>query len=504
MAALSLAACPLSAQAADAPACKYTQLAKLPLQYSGPALQVTTVGSIDHTPATMLVDTGAWQSVLTRTGTERRNMSLRPTGHYVRGVGGAALLYETRVKEFSTGISTGRDGYMPVLTDFGSPPAYDAIVGAPFLLQADLEISLATKELRFFRPSNCQDSFLAYWSDDALVVPFQMGFDSAQPHFTVTVNGTKMTAIIDTGAATTSITLRAAKRAGLRLDAPGVTRSGVTYGVGQRRVPKWHTNFASFEIGEETVRNAEVAVIDYESDTDVLLGNDFLRSHRVLFAMSQKKLYLSYLGGEPFGQRRTLEPWVVAEADAGNADAQMALANLYLQGTLVAKDAVRGKALMEQAASGGNAYANIATGREMVQRGLAAEGAARIRTGLDKLPSDRVGALWLYLARLRSGQPELATSELKNHFARNRDDEWPGPIASFYLGKISADALLKQAVADQAGAHQRTCQSLVAMAEWHAARGEKEPSAALRARLKTQCPSPQPVAASAAQAAAAP
>ncbi|WP_231647707.1 retropepsin-like aspartic protease family protein, partial [Staphylococcus haemolyticus] len=153
-----------------------------------------------------------------------------------------------------------------------------------------------------------------------------------------------MTAMIDTGAATSSVTLRAAKRAGLQLDAPGVTRAGVAYGVGERRAPKWRTNFASFEIGEETVRNAEIAVVDYESDVDVLLGNDFLRSHRVLFAMSQKKLYLSYLGGEPFGQRRTLEPWVVAEADAGNADAQMALANLYLQGKLVAKDAARGQA----------------------------------------------------------------------------------------------------------------------------------------------------------------
>lgn len=493
LAVLTLSACALPAIAADA--CKYVQLAKLPLQYTGLALQVTTSGSIDHVPATLLVDTGAWQSVLTRTGTERRNMTLRATGRYARGVGGAAQLYEARVKEFSTGISTGNNGTMPVLTDFGSPPAYDAIIGAPFLFQADVEISLATKELRFFRPTNCQDSFLAYWSEDAVVIPFNMGFNSAQPHFTVTINGTKMTAMIDTGAATSSVTLRAAKRAGLRLDAPGVTRAGVAYGVGERRAPQWRTNFASFEIGEETVRNAEIAVVDYESDVDVLLGNDFLRSHRVLFAMSQKKLYLSYLGGEPFGQRRTLEPWVVAEADAGNADAQMALANLYLQGKLVAKDAARGQALMEQAAKGGNPYANIMSGRQMAQRGLAAEGAARIRAGLDKLPSNRGAALWLYLARLQAGQPELAARELTEHFARNQEGEWPGPIASFYLGKISAEALLKEAAANGASAHPRTCLALVAMSEWHEARGEKELSAALTARVKTQCPAPQPVAA---------
>lgn len=480
-----------AADATDPPACKYVQVAKLPLQYTGPALQVTTVGSIDNTPAIMLVDTGAWQTVLTRTGTERRDMFLRNTGKHARGVGGIARIYETRVKEFSTGVTASGRGYMQVLTDFGSPPAYDAIIGAPFLLQSDLEISLATKEMKFFRPFDCKNHFLAYWSPEAIVLPFEYGSDSSpNPRFTVMINGVKMVAIIDTGAATTAITLRAAKRAGLRLDAPGVTRMGVAYGVGDHKAARWRTSFDTFQIGDETVRNAEVSVIDYDNDIDVLLGDDFLRSHRVLFAMSQKKIYLSYLGGEPFGQRRKLEPWITAEAEAGNADAQMALADIHMRGRLVPKDAVRGAALLEQAASGGNPAANILTGRRMMQRGLVPEAATRLRAGLDKLPSNRSAALWLYLARLRTGQPELAATELKANFARNEDDEWPGPIADFYLGKINAQALLKAAAGDNASARTRTCHALAAMAEWQGARGEKEESQALGLRLKEGCAAP--------------
>jgi hypothetical protein len=34
---------------------------------------------------------------------------------------------------------------------------------------------------------------------------------------------------------------------------------------------------------------------------DMLLGADFLRSHRVLLAMSQRRLYFSYVGGRVFG-----------------------------------------------------------------------------------------------------------------------------------------------------------------------------------------------------------
>lgn len=340
--------------------------------------------------------------------------------------------------------------------------------------------------MKFFRPVDCKNAFLAYWSRDAVVVPFESGSNGKNPHLQVMVNGVKMTAIIDSGAGASSITLRAAKRAGLKLDAPGVTRAGVAHGVGDRKAARWRTSFDTFQIGDEIVRNAELGVADYElGQIDMLLGADFLRAHRVLFAMSQKKLYLSYLGGEPFGQRCTLEPWIVAEADAGNADAQMTLAGVYLNGTLVPKDGARGSALLEKAAGGGNAYALIATGRSMMLRGLVSEGATRLRAGLDKLPSHYNAALWLYLARLRTGQPELAATELKAQFARN-DDDWPGPIADFYLGKINAEALLKEAADDRARARNRTCLALAAMGEWHGARGEKEQSATLAARLRVR------------------
>jgi predicted aspartyl protease len=504
-AALTLSACAaLSNPSAAAPnPCKYVEVAKLPLQYSGPSLEVTTVGSINGTPATMLVDTGASQTALTRTGTERLGLTLHMTGKYSEGVGGYSRIYEARVSEFSSGIAAPAKGYMRVLSDFAVPPAFDAILGASFLMQADLEISLATKEMKFFRPVDCKDAFLAYWSPDAVVVPFESGSNGRNPYLKVMVNGVKMTAIIDSGAGATSITLRAAKRAGLKLDAPGVTRAGEAHGIGDRKAPRWRTNFDTFQIGDEIVRNAELGVADYDlGEVDMLIGDDFLRSHRVLFAMSQKKVYLSYLGGEPFGQRRTLEPWIVSEADGGNADAQMSLAGLYLSGRLVEKDTARGTALMEKAAAGGNAYANISTGRGMMARGQFADAAVRLRAGLDKLPSHYNAALWLYLARLRTGQAELAATELKANFARN-DDEWPGPIADFYLGKINAEALLKEAADERAAARTRTCQALAAMAEWHGARGEKEQSTALAARIKLECAAPQPRPAPAVNAAVA-
>ena len=62
-------------------------------------------------------------------------------------------------------------------------------------------IALAEKELRFFRPSNCDDSHLGYWSENAYAVPMTGHFgESRNQTFEVELNGVKLEAIIDSGA----------------------------------------------------------------------------------------------------------------------------------------------------------------------------------------------------------------------------------------------------------------------------------------------------------------
>jgi len=477
------------AQAADAPRCQYVQIARLPLRYTGPSLMLTIEGRINGAPAEMLVDTGAYATFLTRTGTDRFGLSLSSTGQVAYGIGGIASIYKTRVDEFSAGPARAAKGYLPVLTDFGFTPSFDAILGAPFLLQADLEISLASKELGFFRPHDCKDGFLAYWDPAAVVVPFERGSKrGSNPAFSVLVNGVELRAIIDSGAATTAISLAAAKRAGLRIDAPEVKRIGHSVGLGDKKAATWHAVFPTLEIGAEKISNAYVAVVDkHGTDTELLLGADFLRAHRVLFAMSQQKLYLSYLGGDPFSQRRTIEPWMREEAEAGNADAQMALSRAYRNGDKVDKDPALAAAWLDKAVQNGSPAANIARGRELMLAGQAAEGAAHLRTGLDKLPSNRSAALWLHLARLRMGRAELARSELISAFEKSDDDEWPRPIADYYLGKITAAKLLAEAADARAGAARARCDAFKAMAEWHAARGEQATADGFTAQATGPC-----------------
>lgn len=486
------AACALLPLAHAAQACTYTPIGKLPLRYSGTGLEITTEGSINGTPAALLVDTGAYATALTRTGTERRGIRLYPTGRRAQGFGGTSPIYASIANEFIVGpVRAGRSN-MPVIGSFGDTPSYDGILGAPFLFQTDVEISLATKQLTFFVPDRCGDTWLGYWGKDVQAVPLRRHDQHhMNPKFFVRINGKELEAMIDTGAFASMITADAAKRAGIALDGPGVTRGSDIGGIGDYAAQRWHVT-TTFQIGEETVQNAEMGVENSGLNmADVVLGADFLRSHRVLFALSQNKLYFSYVGGEPFGQRRKLEPWMVAEAEGGNADAQFTLARAYRSGKLVEKDGERAQEWLEKAAKGGSGHANLSTGHALLAQRDYAGAAARLRTALDKLPAERHGALWLYLARVRAGQLDLAKSELAAIFARTASDEWPKPVGEFYLGQLSADKLLAEAGGAGSEGQERRCAALAAMGDWYRAHARPEQEKAIDAQIAASCTTPE-------------
>ena len=94
--ALSMAA---HAGEAEAPRCRYAKLVDLPLRYAGPHLAPSVDGSIDGKPATLLVDTGTWHSLMTMTGAVRRDMGLHWTARRAVGIGGSSRIYAVHVHE---------------------------------------------------------------------------------------------------------------------------------------------------------------------------------------------------------------------------------------------------------------------------------------------------------------------------------------------------------------------------------------------------------------------
>jgi hypothetical protein len=147
------------------------------------------------------------------------------------------------------------------------------------------------------------------------VLPFER--DDRSVRMTIEVNAIPAMAILDSGAVRTVVSLEFAYRAGLAPDAPGVVPAGCAAGLGGDVVRAWAGRFDSVRLAQERLRDAQLAFADFSVSPDapllrapalsytrrgpdVLLGNDFLRTHRVLVARGQGRVYFSHRGGEVF------------------------------------------------------------------------------------------------------------------------------------------------------------------------------------------------------------
>jgi predicted aspartyl protease len=298
----------LSQAAGDAGSCRYVPAGQLDIEFSEQSRQPIVKSAINGVSARALIDTGAYTTFLMRASAERLGLRLNSTGRYSMGIGGASVIYAAYVNDFSLGSSHSGQTRMLVIGNSAMHASPDVVVGADLLLQTDMELSLAGKYLRFFNASGCADTHLAYWDRDAMAIPFARSEgNSNKPLVTVELNGVKLTALLDTGAARSSVTRHGAELAGIGFDAAGVQHGAKVVGVGDAALESRLATFDSFMIGDETIQHAQLTIVDDSpqgrGEVDMLLGVDFLRAHRVLFAMSQHRLYISYVGGSVFATK---------------------------------------------------------------------------------------------------------------------------------------------------------------------------------------------------------
>jgi clan AA aspartic protease (TIGR02281 family) len=303
-AAALLAAVALPAIADDAPVkCKLVRVANWHVHLLGttPILE----GSINGKKIGVLIDTGAYASLVTKDAAARLGLPTHQTGQYIVGTGGESRLLMTRIDElkvgdFSTkGIRVRVGGELPF-------PGIDFVLGQDFLKAVDIEFDYANGSVKLFQPLDCGGKALSYWDPDALQLPLS---GSDKDLISIIVNGRKATAQIDSGASQTVVHLDFAEKLGITPKSPGVEPSQCTYGLGASMVRQWVARFDTVQIGGETIRNPRIRLGEYVPDSyyyhvsdsaEVLLGGDFLKAHHVLLSHSQGRVYLSYTGGLVF------------------------------------------------------------------------------------------------------------------------------------------------------------------------------------------------------------
>lgn len=269
---------------------------------------VATV-KINGVPVPLLVDSGAFYSFLSEASARQLDLRLRPAPSNLRvyGITGAVqALKVTTVKsvtieqaeipgvEFLVGGNEINAGIMGVL-------------GRNFLSIADTEYDLAHGMVRLVFPKgDCARTSLAYWAGEAPVIEaplIQISRNDRAVRVPVQVNGQKVEALMDTGAPTTSLMIRSARKAGIA--EADMKLAGRTGGAGTDFAREWTANVDLFELGGEKVRNNRMRVTDVsDNDYGMLLGLDYFLSHRVYVSRLQGKVYATWNGGPIFAKGR--------------------------------------------------------------------------------------------------------------------------------------------------------------------------------------------------------
>ncbi len=289
--------------------CEVKKAAELPITMVG--LRPTIAVQFNGQPASLVLDSGAAYSMITAATAAQYGLKLfsAPFGLHMKGIGGYTDVSLTKVKDFGLiGITIHNIEFLVGGSEVGGG---SGLLGQNLLQRFDVEYDLAHGAIRLFETKGCGKSLLAYWTTPDK--PFSMmridEINPRDPHTTgnAYVNGKEIRVMFDSGAYNSVLSLRAAARAGVKLDSPGVVEAGASSGIGRTTIRSYLARFDSFKIGDgEEIKNLRLRMGDIGLDeADMLLGADFFVSHRIFVSNREHKAYITYNGGPVFNLSRT-------------------------------------------------------------------------------------------------------------------------------------------------------------------------------------------------------
>lgn len=288
-----------AALAADPPKCRLIRIAEWPvkLQRGLPLVE----GAINGKKVGVLLDTGAYASLITKASAERLGLPTRATAEVMAGVGGLSQVHVTRIDTLTIAGAT-REGMRVRVGGERPIPGVDFVLGDDFFRMVDIEFDYAKGVIRLFQPEGCDGRALGYWDPKAMQLPMERDSKIVVP---IKVNGRSARALLDSGASSSMVALHLAEDVGVRPGGQDVAPSGCSSGIGADLVRSWVARFDTVEIGEQVVRDPRLHVAEVIPELafgmnavpEVILGTDFFRAHRVYVARGQRKVYFTYTGG---------------------------------------------------------------------------------------------------------------------------------------------------------------------------------------------------------------
>lgn len=269
--------------------------------------------TLNSTEVSMLVDSGAFFSMLSPSAAAQLDLPLRnlPFEMRLEGYTGSIEARMTRVERL--GLRGAEIPKVPFIVGGNEMGAgIMGLLGRNILSIADTEYDLAHGVIRLTTPSkDCEKANLAYWAGEAPVVqlPLEANRNSRDTavRVAVAINGKRTIALMDTGAPETTLTLKTAKAAGItRSDLVADGHSG---GAGAGRADSYLGLVGTFELGGEKISNNKIRIDDNDYFEDgALLGLDYFLAHRIYVSRLQGMVYATWNGGPIFAQQKGGDP----------------------------------------------------------------------------------------------------------------------------------------------------------------------------------------------------
>ncbi len=288
----------LSGCGADAPG-SCTARATVDVPLLDHARMPIVVGRLDGQPVGLLLDTGAWASVVLASAVDRFGLHSdrgRVTG--LTGIGGTVETHFARIRNLELGYGHAHNLDLEISTDLSAKirdlPML-GMFGADFMSNYDVDIDLPHHHFGMYKLVGCGEAIQPV-ETPYFTVPFRLEGDEIA--IDMKLNGVPVDAYLDSGASITFITRADARAAGVTPEMlaadPVVRLQGVDAAtVGGRR-----HRFASLELGNERLSNFPLAIAPSAVGIS-LLGDDFLRYNRVWISYPRRMLFIQPAAGDP-------------------------------------------------------------------------------------------------------------------------------------------------------------------------------------------------------------
>jgi predicted aspartyl protease len=244
----------------------------------------------------LLLDTGAEATVLTpaaahRIGAQHARVGL---GREMHGITGDIPAGELELRNLTIGgievpLREVRVGPIDIVNALSGP--LDGVLGADILRSFDIDLDLPERRMTLYQGQSCAAASPAWAQPYARIAARRS--PSNRLFFPVQLDGSRISALFDSGAQFSVLSTRTALALGvnkaiLARDPPVTVR-----GADGEQLSAHAHRFFRLEVDGEVIRNVEIDVTEISlNEADLVLGIDFLGSRRVWISYRSQQLFL--------------------------------------------------------------------------------------------------------------------------------------------------------------------------------------------------------------------